>query len=72
MSEFDKNEIARLKKENEELKEKLKPSKKKVNREEELYALNKKEQIDLITELGGTTIPKYEKDRVRYILELEG
>ena len=69
MSEFDKVRIAELELELKQLKEK--PIKKKVKSEKELYKLNKKEQSDLIIELGGKKIPRYEKDRVKMILELQ-
>lgn len=38
---------------------------------EGLYKLTKSEQIVLIKKLGGTKIPKLEKGRVEYILELQ-
>lgn len=46
-----------------------KPEKKKKT-EEEIYAMNKKEQSDLLKKLGAEKIPKYESDRVKLILEL--
>ena len=77
MSEYDKNEILRLKKENKLLKDKLesneKPIKKKAESkytEEELYDLNRKEQIELIRSLGHNKIPIKEADRVKLILKL--
>jgi len=42
--------------------------------EKELYDLNKVDQIKLIQRLGGSNsrIPRYEKDRVKMILKLQG
>ena len=42
--------------------------------EEELYALNKKEQRVLIKKIGGmnSRVPRLEKDRVEAILRLQG
>ena len=44
-----------------------------VSREEELYKLNKKQQHDLLDKLGhaDTHGLRYEKDRVKAIIELE-
>ena len=39
---------------------------------DELYALTKSEQIDLLLTLGAGKIPRYEKGRVAKILELQG
>lgn len=39
--------------------------------EEEVYAMNKKEQMDLLKKLGAEKVPRFEKDRVSLILELE-
>jgi len=42
--------------------------------EAELFKLNREEQVRLIKKLSGGTakIPRYEKDRVKLILELQG
>jgi len=42
--------------------------------EDELYAMNKQQQVDLIRRLGGrdVKIPRLEKDRVKLILKLQG
>jgi len=45
--------------------------KKVSNTEDELYAMNKDEQVALLKELGITTIPRLEKDRVKAILEAQ-
>jgi len=75
MTELDKVRIAELEKEVKILKAQLEEpkSKKKVDKltEMEIYQLTKKEQAELIKELGGESVPKYEKDRVKMILELQ-
>ncbi|MCK5601608.1 hypothetical protein KAR91_07065, partial [Candidatus Pacearchaeota archaeon] len=38
--------------------------------EEELFAMNKEEQTALLKKLGADSIPRYEKDRVKLLLEL--
>ena len=38
--------------------------------EEKIFAMNKKEQVDLLKELGAESIPKLEKDRVKLIIKL--
>ncbi len=48
-----------------------KPEEPKKSTEEELFALTKSEQITLLKKLGESKIPKYEKDRVNKILELQ-
>ena len=54
----------------EELKEEENPMIKK-HTGKEAWDMSKKEQINLLKELGSTEIPKLEKDRVELILELE-
>ena len=41
-----------------------------ANTEDELFAMNKKEQIKLLKDLGIQDIPSLEKDRVKLILEI--
>jgi len=50
----------------------LKKVKKELPTEKELYALNKAEQLVLLSNFGiiGKQVPKYEKDRVALIMEL--
>lgn len=38
--------------------------------EERLFSLRKSEQVDMLKKLGVKKIPKYEKDRVKKLLEL--
>ena len=40
--------------------------------EDELYAMNKTQQIEELKKYGITSIPKYEKDRVANILKAQG
>lgn len=46
----------------------------KVNTEKELYAMNRKQQVDLLKKLGNGNglIPSREKGRVELILKLQG
>jgi len=46
-------------------------TKKKGYSEKELYALNKDEQIAILKKLGSKLIPRFEKGRVKLILELQ-
>lgn len=50
------------------------PSAKGVNTEKELYAMNRKEQVELLKELGNGNglIPSREKGRVELIQKLQG
>ena len=50
-----------------------KPTTAKKHTQEELFALNRRAQVELIRKLGGSNarIPKFEKDRVIMILKLQ-
>ena len=72
MTELDKQRIAELELELKSLKKKANLSSKKESSftEEELFKLRKHAQIRLLNQLGAEEIPRYEKDRVKLILEL--
>ena len=53
-----------------ETKKEVKPKIKKYNNEE-LYKMNKDAQVKLLKRYGVNSIPKYEKDRVKKILEMQ-
>ena len=52
-----------------EVKVKPKPISKK-DYEAKLFSMNKKEQVELLNELGAESIPRLEKDRVKLIIKL--
>lgn len=45
---------------------------KELSEEEKLFKLNKDEQIKMLQELGVKKIPRFEKDRVKAIIEARG
>ena len=70
-----KNSETKSKEDKDKEQKKLKPKKEKPTREANLYKLKKKDQLNLLLELGlgerAMFELKYEKDRVNKILELE-
>jgi len=70
-----KNSETKSKEDKDKEQKKLKPKKEKPTREKTLYKLNKKDQINLLVDLGlgprSAYTLKTEKDRVNKILELE-